>query len=115
VSIFNRFSQATTSRVASIDIAEAKRRQDAGALLIDVREPEEWRDGHAPHARHIPLGDLVSRSNELPKDRELLMICRSGRRSSQAQRLLSESGFTQVRNVSGGMTAWSSAGLSLIR
>ena len=59
-----------------------------GAMLIDVREPEEWLLGRAPQAFHIPLGDLGSRLAELPRDRKLIMICRSGARSGRAAETL---------------------------
>jgi rhodanese-related sulfurtransferase len=94
-----------------VDVTEAKRRHDDGALLIDVREPDEWFFGHAPGATHIPLGSLSRHIADLPRDRDLLLICRSGNRSSTAQELLVRQGFTRAVNVSGGMLAWSRAGL----
>ena len=94
------------SSVAEVDVTEAKRRQDAGAMLVDVREPHEWRDGHAKGARHIPLGDLSRRAGELPQDREILVICRSGNRSRTATQLLQRAGFERVVNVQGGTMAW---------
>lgn len=95
--------------------AEARRRQAAGGVLIDVREPSEWRNGHAPGAALIPLGELPTRLGEVPRDREVLLICRSGNRSGQAQRLLQARGYTRVVNVAGGMLAWERAGLPVER
>ena len=95
-----------------VDVTEAKRRHDSGALLIDVREPDEWFLGHAPGATHIPLGSLSQHIAELPRDRDLLLICRSGNRSGTAQELLVRQGFSRAVNVSGGMLAWTRAGLS---
>jgi len=60
-----------------------------GAALIDVRELEEWRVGRAPEAVHVPLGELALRLNELPTDRKLIMVCRSGGRSGTAAAALS--------------------------
>jgi rhodanese-related sulfurtransferase len=100
---------------AVVDVREASRRQAAGALLIDVREPAEWQQGHAPGATLIPLGTLPSRLAEVPRDRDVLLICRSGNRSGSAQRQLQQLGYQRVVNVAGGMTAWSSAGLPVAR
>ncbi len=94
------------SGVAEVDVNEAKRRQDAGAVLVDVREAYEWRDGHAKGARHIPLGELTRRAGELPKDRDILVICRSGSRSRTAAQLLQRAGYERVVNVQGGTMAW---------
>jgi rhodanese-related sulfurtransferase len=95
----------------AVDVTEAKRRRDAGALLIDVREADEWRAGHAPGARHIPLRALAGRLAEVPRDREVLLICRGGNRSGTARELLVRQGFARARNVTGGMLAWTRAGL----
>lgn len=79
------------------------------ARLLDVREQDEWNLGHAPHASHIPLGDLPSRLTELPEQRPLHVICRSGGRSGRAVAFLRANGVDAV-NVSGGMLAWQAAG-----
>lgn len=119
MSLFSRFFGASQSSSSSspqaIDVQEASRRQAAGALLIDVREPAEWRQGHAPKAKLIPLGSLGSRLSEIPREREVLLICRSGNRSGTAQRQLLQQGYEQVLNVSGGMNAWTGAGLPVQR
>jgi rhodanese-related sulfurtransferase len=104
-----------TSAPQAVDVQEASRRQAAGALLIDVRQPDEWNAGHAPNARLIPLGSLASRLAEVPRDREVVLICRSGNRSGLAQRQLLQLGYEQVFNVSGGMHAWARAGLPVER
>jgi rhodanese-related sulfurtransferase len=113
--VFSRLFGGSSATVDAIDVLEAQRRQSAGALLIDVRNPDEWQAGHAPQATLIPLGALPDRLEEVPRDREVLLICRSGNRSGQAQRLLLQHGFTRVLNVSGGMNAWTSAGLPVQR
>jgi rhodanese-related sulfurtransferase len=99
----------------AIDVYEASRRQAAGALLIDVREPAEWQQGHAPEAKLVPLGSIVSHVSEIPRDAEVLLICRSGNRSGTAQRQLRQLGYERVCNVSGGMNVWASAGLPVAR
>lgn len=92
--------------IDEIDPAEAKRRQEVGAILIDVREPYEWSAGHAIGARHIPLGKLEQHLASLPRDREVLFICRSGNRSATATLRARRAGLTKAANVRGGLIAW---------
>ncbi|RCV50953.1 rhodanese-like domain-containing protein [Marinitenerispora sediminis] len=77
--------------------------------LLDVREQDEWRAGHAPHAVHIPLGELAQRAGEVPRDRQVYVICRVGGRSAQAVQALNDAGW-RAANVAGGMSAWALAG-----
>ena len=79
-----------------------------GAFLLDVREPDEWKAGHAPGARHIPLGDLSARGAEIPRDTEVYVICRSGARSARATQALTGAGW-QALNVTDGMQGWAAA------
>lgn len=83
------------------------------AIVLDVREPAEWSQGHIPNARHIPLGELERRAAELEKfkDKPIIVACRSGHRSAAACRILSKRGFGQTYNLSGGMIAWEQANL----
>jgi rhodanese-related sulfurtransferase/glyoxylase-like metal-dependent hydrolase (beta-lactamase superfamily II) len=90
-----------------------KARVDAGALLLDVREPDEWESEHAPDAVLIPMGQVDSRQGELPRDREIVVVCRSGGRSAAITDLLRASGFDAV-NLAGGMCAWADAGLPVV-
>jgi rhodanese-related sulfurtransferase len=101
--------------LADVTPAEARRRQRAGSLLVDVREPAEWDTGHAPGAVLIPLGQLAARQGELPRDKELIIVCRSGNRSGRAATQLRQAGFSPVRNMAGGMVAWARSGLPLAR
>ena len=75
--------------------------------VVDVREPNEWAEGHIAGAIHIPLGELGLRKEELDRDRAVVTVCRSGRRSLTAADALLASGFTQVASLAGGMNAWS--------
>jgi rhodanese-related sulfurtransferase len=84
-----------------------------GALLLDVREPHEYQAGHAPKAKHVALGVIGHRQAELPKDRTIVAVCRSGRRSDQAATQLRAAGFSVV-NLKGGMQAWHQAGLPVV-
>lgn len=75
-------------------------------VVLDVRQPEEFESGHIPGAQSIPLGELESRIEELDKDKEYFVICRSGRRSVMACHLLKENGFEKLFNLNGGMLGW---------
>ena len=84
-----------------------------GAVLVDVREPYEWQAGHAPKARHIPLAQLGRRARDLPANRQLILVCRSGNRSARAAAMLAREGRT-VSNLSGGMHGWARSGLPVV-
>lgn len=73
--------------------------------IIDVREDEEVAEGMIPGARHIPLGQLPNRLDEIDSSKEHIMVCRSGNRSGQASEFLKENGY-DVRNMVGGMLDW---------
>ena len=79
------------------------------AVLLDVREPEEFASGHVPGARNLPQADLATRMNELPRDRPLYLICQGGFRSLRAAQFLSQIGFTDVVSVRGGTEGWRAA------
>jgi rhodanese-related sulfurtransferase len=84
-----------------------------GAILLDVREDAEWQAGHAPKARHIPLSRLPGRIRDLPPQRTVVTVCRSGARSARAAALLAREG-RDVVNLTGGMHAWARAGLPVV-
>lgn len=93
--------------VPAIDAAQAAQRLGAGeeCIALDVREADEWEEGHIPGAIWIPLRELPSRLHELPKDREIIAVCHSGGRSARAAKFLIAAGFRAV-NLRGGMLAW---------
>jgi rhodanese-related sulfurtransferase len=93
-----------------IDVATAARERDAGAFILDVREPDEWAAGHIPGATLIPLGQLTARAGEVPTDRDVVVVCRSGNRSAQGRDILRAAGLMQVTSTAGGMKAWTAAG-----
>ncbi|MEW6178789.1 MAG: rhodanese-like domain-containing protein [Chloroflexota bacterium] len=101
---------ADASLPREISVAQAAQLREEGAFVLDVRQPEEWNEVHVPGATLIPLDQLASRINELPKDQEILVICRSGNRSQAGRDILLQAGFEKVTSVSGGITAWRSAG-----
>ncbi len=108
-SLFNR------PKVAQIGASEAHQRQQAGAVIVDVRERDEWKSGHIPGAVHVPLGQLGRHVGRFGHDQELIMVCRSGNRSAAATSALLQAGFTQVSNLHGGMIAWNSQRLPVTR
>ena len=85
----------------------------AEAWLLDVREDAEWAAGHAPNARHIPLGQLGAHTADIPQDQQIYVICRSGVRSASAAQALNGAGWQAV-NVAGGMQDWAAGGRPMV-
>lgn len=100
----------------TLDVLQVAQLQNTGALLLDVREADEYAEVHAPNSTLIPLGQLPQRLQELgaDKSRPVVLICRSGRRSAAALALLEVAGFSSLSNVEGGMLAWQKAGLPVV-
>ncbi|GAB4399837.1 MAG: rhodanese-like domain-containing protein [Anaerolineales bacterium] len=98
--------------VPSISVTELNEKLKFGKhpLVLDVRQPDEFRTGHISGAKLIPLNELQRKMKELPKGREIVCICASGNRSISASKMLAKEGFT-VFNVQGGMLAWRRAKL----
>jgi rhodanese-related sulfurtransferase len=84
-----------------------------GAVLLDVREDDEWTAGHAPGARHVPMSQLTRRLDEVPSADPLYVICSSGNRSARVVAFLSRQGVSAV-NVAGGMHSWAAAGRPMV-
>ena len=95
-----------------VEPTQAVELQRSGAVLLDVREDDEWTAGHAPGAVHLPLA-RVSEAASRFKGQDVLTVCRSGSRSGRAAEVLDAAGMV-VRNVAGGMSAWSAAGLPVV-
>ncbi|GGM10741.1 rhodanese-like domain-containing protein [Nakamurella endophytica] len=85
----------------------------ADAVLLDVREDDEWVAGHAPGAVHLPMTELAGRLDEVPDGSPVYVVCRSGGRSARVTEYLNGNGWDAV-NVAGGMTAWAAAGRPLV-
>jgi adenylyltransferase/sulfurtransferase len=100
---------AESGAVAEIAPSELARLlgADATLQLIDVREPSEWEICQIVGARLIPLGALVGALDTIDRDREVVVMCRSGKRGATAARQLSAAGFARVRNLTGGILQWS--------
>ena len=101
------------NEIDDVDVASALTLINEGAILLDVREDEEWEAGRAPMARHVALSSIPDVVDDLPRDRVVICVCRSGARSARAARFLLEHGL-RVVNLEGGMTAWSVAGAEMV-
>ena len=91
----------------------AQMQSEQNAVIIDVRENDEWNAGHIDNAIHIPLNDIQNRLKELAKyqNQPVITQCRSGTRSAKAADILAKSGFINVHNMDGGLNAWQKANL----
>jgi len=115
VTTFGGASGAPLTTISVHDLDAAL--QDGDPIVLDVREPWEYEQGHVEGAQLMPLIQNTAAAAEranLPKDEPVYVICRTGSRSMQASRDLVEAGFTDVRNVAGGITEWAAAGYDVV-
>lgn len=103
------------TNVQNITPNDLQQRLDANEplLVLDVRTPEEFGMGHIRNSRLLPLNNLLRRSNELPKDKPIVCVCRSGNRSRVACEQLAQLGFTNLYNLGAGMIGWQQANLPI--
>lgn len=93
--------------IRNISTAELKSElKNKDKLFIDVRTPNEYKANHIKEFNNIPLSELQKKASELNKDKEVVVICQSGMRSSNASKVLKKMGFKHITNVKGGMSAW---------
>ena len=97
--------------VSAVELND-KLKQPKRPLVLDVRQPDEFRTGHIIGAKLIPVNELGRRLNELPKDKEIVCVCASGSRSRSATKMLLSAGYNAV-NMNGGMMTWVSAKLTV--
>jgi rhodanese-related sulfurtransferase len=102
-----------TEVTPSVDAAEARALVDGGAILLDVREPDEWLAGHVAGATHIALNTLPLELDRIPLDKSVVCVCRVGGRSAIATTFLVERGV-DAWNLAGGMQAWEASGLPVV-
>ena len=102
----------TATLSAEVNADAAYQMVQDGAFMLDVRTQEEWDEYHAPMATLIPLDQLQTRLNELPKDKEVLVVCRSGNRSQQGRDILLAAGFNAT-SMAGGMKDWYAKGFPI--
>lgn len=98
-----------TAAATEISVDQAYEKYQAGAFLLDVRTQEEWDEYHAPGTTLIPLDQLPARLNELPKNQEIVVVCRSGNRSQQGRDILLNAGF-DATSMAGGLKEWYARG-----
>jgi DMSO/TMAO reductase YedYZ molybdopterin-dependent catalytic subunit/rhodanese-related sulfurtransferase/glyoxylase-like metal-dependent hydrolase (beta-lactamase superfamily II) len=104
---------AETRRTPSVSARTGRALVEQGAALLDVREPEEWNQGHAAGALLVPMGEIQARRDEIPADRRVVVVCRSGGRSAAVTDSLRAQGYDAL-NLTGGMCAWTAAGLPTV-
>ena len=98
----------------NVDVATVNALQGRDdVVILDVREQSEYDAGHIPGVTLIPLNDVPNRLNEIPKDKPVIVTCRSGNRSGQATDFLRQQGYTNVHNMTGGINAWQQAGYAV--
>lgn len=107
------FSKPTVKEISPTDAQQRQREQTA--IIVDVREQDEWQDGHIPGAKHIPLGDMQARAEEILSSPAVIFVCRSGSRSASAAKAFERVGHPDVSSLAGGLQAWQRAGLPLKR
>ena len=83
--------------------------------LLDVREPWEYDEAHIPGVTLLPMGEVANRLDEIPRDKEVIVTCRSGNRSGQVTDFLRQKGFDNVHNMTGGILDWQAAGYPVDR
>ena len=105
---------AEKSYPSEVSVKTAREYQQAGAFMLDVRQPEEWKEVHIPDSTLIPLSELTTRLNEIPADRDIVIVCRSGNRSAQARDILRNAGYKKVTSMSGGIRQWVAVGYPAI-
>lgn len=105
--------EAALPQVIDVQTAQSLRSQQEDIFILDVREEAEYAEAHIPGATLIPLGQLPDRLSEIPSDKPVIAVCRSGNRSGKATDLLRTQGFDNVHNMQGGMLAWAEAGYDL--
>jgi rhodanese-related sulfurtransferase len=101
------------SVVAQTDVVDLPAQFGPAAVLLDVREDDEWRRGHAAGAQHIPMGEVPTRLHEIDPKAKVYVICHLGGRSTQVAQYLQGNGYQPV-NVNGGMLAWAASGRPVI-
>lgn len=99
---------------SEVSVAEAVALRDRGALFLDVRTADEWNSAHVAGSTLIPLDELDRRASELPRDRDIVVICASGARSQVGRGILLNKGFTKVSVMTGGLLEWKAQGYPMV-
>ena len=105
-----------SAKYIDVSVQQGKEMIDTGEVfLLDVRTQEEYNEGHISGSTLIPVQELEAKLNELPKDKKILVYCRSGNRSATASEILVKKGFHQIFNMHGGITEWKNAGYEVVK
>ena len=102
-----------TTQSTEISVAQAYQKHQEGAFFLDVRSQAEWGQAHIPDSTLIPLDELQARLDELPKNIDIVVVCKSGVRSKEGMVILQQAGFSRASCMTGGLIAWKSAGYPL--
>ena len=105
--------QPTSSAPTEISVSQAYDKLQHGAFILDVRSQVEWCQVHITKSTLIPLDQLSNRLSEVPRDRDVVVICRSGARSKEGMTILRAAGYTRAICMTGGLLAWKAAGYPL--
>jgi rhodanese-related sulfurtransferase len=108
-------SCAAKAGYKDISVQELQTAAETNRIVLDVREPSEYAEGHLAGSTLLPLGQVAAQAGQLDKDAPVYVICRSGNRSVTASQTLVKLGFRDVRNVKGGILAWQTAGYPVVR
>lgn len=108
-------SATTAASASDISVMEAAALIESqhDVLVLDIREDWERRQGHIPGTMHLPMGLIPHHLKQLPRDRTIILTCRTGNRTGQLTRYLQQQGFDNVLNMAGGIVAWTQAGLEI--
>ncbi|MHB8778579.1 MAG: rhodanese-like domain-containing protein [Anaerolineales bacterium] len=105
----SRVGTNTSTLAREVSVDKAYEMYQGGVFVLDVRTQEEWDEYHAPNATLIPLDQLQARIDEVPKDQEILVVCRSGNRSQQGRDMLLAAGY-HATSMAGGLQEWYARG-----
>lgn len=107
MSLFGTLLGKQSNNINAVELKEKMDSKPANVLYLDVRTPNEFKSNSIKGFKNIPVDQIPNRLKEIPKDKEVVVICQSGARSSSAVRFLKQNGYENIINVSGGMGAWS--------
>lgn len=94
----------------TISVNDAFQKYQQGVFFLDVRTQAEWAEYHIPNTTLIPLDELPYKVNEVPKNREIIVVCRTGNRSQEGRDILLKAGYDNVSSMNGGVNDWRTAG-----
>lgn len=103
-------NEVAMPEISATELLERQARNDPSLLVLDVRTAEEFAAGHVPGAVNVPHDQVATRLAELPKERDIVLYCRSGRRVAAAAEVLAANGFKRLAHLTGDLPGWADAG-----